>query len=171
MSDMHEDEPADRALIQSLVDAILHLAERLECLEKYVHEDFVGGIKKLYQSNVRNEGIEGLKGKYGDKLSRFEPAIKALFGEDYDTFGNLHDHLEGLKKSSDGWDDEKEGGAIEELLSRFGGAFKGTEEPKEEAMEEEVKEAPEAVVVEETTKPVDEKAELIKQVMRVKARK
>jgi len=187
MSDVnHTDQTQDLAMLQPLVDAVVQLAERLQQLETFVHEDFVGGIKKLYQTNVRNEGIDGLKSKYGDQIDQFAPNISSLFGPDYDTYGQLHDHLQNLKAGDGEWNDEKEGGAVSDLVSKLKGAFGG---PAEGSPEEEAAESPEAEAAEQAAietgkpvavkkeaitvaaKPMSDKEKLIKQVLAVKNRK
>ena len=186
MSDVnHSDESQDMAMLQPLVDAVVALADRLQALETFVHEDFVGGIKKLYDTNVRNEGIDGLKSKYGSQIDQFAPNISSLFGPDYDTYGQLHDHLSGLKSGDTDWNEEKESGAVSDLVNKLKGAFGGSTEgtPIEEAGESPVEEAVEkadetgkpAIIKKEATvveaKPLSQKEKLVKQVLALKNRK
>jgi hypothetical protein len=89
------------------------LEERAQKLESLVMDEIIGGIKSLYDDNMRTTGIEGLKSKY-TQFSPFEGDFKELTQQDI--WSELYDALQGVK------DEERDGlvGSIHDgLKSKF----------------------------------------------------
>lgn len=83
-------------LVQSVEEKVDKVTAAHEELDREIHEDFFGPLHERYISQVRGEGIEGLRQKHG---ARFDPLLEPLkaFGID-DVYGSLYDALEELKK-------------------------------------------------------------------------
>jgi len=105
--DTHADATDDaaqlRPMVEGLVQAIQHIAQRLDqiegghnALQKLVVDDLIGGIESMYKTNVRNGRIEGLKAKYGADLQPHFDVLSKLSPEGTDHWGALHDMTEGM---------------------------------------------------------------------------
>jgi hypothetical protein len=145
-----QEEPCDP--IEELANALDILVTKVEQLEgtlmvlkKTVDDDLIGGIRGLYDENVRASSITDLKGKYG---SLFDPYAKGLEGVGIpDIYGALHDVLSKLKEGSD-YNDEMGDSKIKEIANSIAGTLKPdavevetaevkpAEEPKAEPEEE-----------------------------------
>ena len=120
-----EEEPCDPVeelakALDIIVDKMESMEERVGKIEKTVLDDLIGGIKGLYDENVRASGISDLKGKYG---SMFEPYEKGL-GElgVTDLYGSLHSMLSELKGSPD-YNDEMGDSKIKEVAKTIADKF------------------------------------------------
>jgi hypothetical protein len=131
-------------VLDIVIEKLEELEQRLEANEKLVVDDLFGGIDKMYKQNVRTQSIDGIKGKYGDMFAPHMDALKEL-APDEDIFETLHDMLDPLR-GSDGWDDEKEFGAVKgaaDSIAQKIAKIKGGDKPAEES-------APDGVAVEIT---------------------
>ena len=133
-----QEEPCDPVEeLAKAMDILVTKVEELEgvigVLKKTVDDDLIGGIRGLYDENVRASGISDLKGKYG---SLFEPYEKGL-GElgVSDVYGDLHDMLSRLKESPD-YTDEMGDGKVREIAKMVGDKFSAISgKPAEVAVE------------------------------------
>jgi hypothetical protein len=113
------DEGADENLIAEYLEAVLkpiceridYQGEKLDLLEKVVMEELIGGIKGLYNKNIRTQKIGGLKEKFAPALGEdYEKGFSAAF-PDADLWGDVLDKIEELK-GSDGFDEDAFGNDI-----------------------------------------------------------
>lgn len=70
---------------------------RLTDLDKEIHEDFFGPIHSSYMAKRREDGIAGLKGKFGKTFEGITPEQFEALGVK-DLFGELYDELEKIKE-------------------------------------------------------------------------
>jgi len=112
--DNHPDEEQDKEMFQPIVEALQYLSDKIDALEDAVKDvtehvnrvddaftkDFLGGLEELYTTNERHNGIEAIRGKYGESFAPHEGYLKTLMPEDEDLYEKLFDHLKGR------WDDE-----------------------------------------------------------------
>ena len=135
----HADEQQDKETMEPLVQAVLALCEKVKSLEekvegldKIVMDEIIGGVTNLYNERKRMSGIDELSGKYKEKFSPYEGFFKELSGSDlYDA---LYDEIQNMKGEGSDWDDEKESGAIEQILGNIKAKhdkIKGIEPPVE----------------------------------------
>lgn len=96
----HPDAPQDQAQIDANLQALIgeltpvlqYLIEKVDTLEKTLMDTVIGGLSKAH----RDEGIMGLKGKYGDQFKDLLDYKHAVHGADPEGFfGELHDLLQG----------------------------------------------------------------------------
>lgn len=124
----HSDAPEDMAMLQPLVQAIEMIAEKVDSVDKRLDEcyekvdrmtdhyfnDFIGGIKSLYDDNARSMGVEALRTKYGGMFEPHAGVAKVLMG-DKDLMSELYDYLH------DNYDKEEfdPDSAIQDVLKHF----------------------------------------------------
>jgi hypothetical protein len=120
-----QEEPCDP--VEELANALDILVTKVEELEgvvgvlkKTVDDDLIGGIKGLYDENVRASGISDLKGKYGGLFEPYEKGLGELGVSD--VYGELHDMLSRLKESPD-YTDEMGDGKVREIAKMVGDKF------------------------------------------------
>lgn len=68
--------------IEAVIDDQEAIKDRLSSLEKRVNDDLIGGIKSLYEENVRAEGIGKLKEGYGSKFGDIPDKFSNMFEGD-----------------------------------------------------------------------------------------
>ena len=114
----HEDEEADKQMLEPvlqvlemLIEKVEELEERLQKNESLVVDDLFGGIQKLYQGNLRTKGIGDLKSKYGHMFDPHMDALKELEPEG-DIYGSLYDMISQVRGSDETFDDVKESEAV-----------------------------------------------------------
>ena len=101
-------------VLEMVIDKFEALEERVECLDKLVTEEIIGGITKLYNEKSRAGGISSMMDKYKDK---FDP-YKDFYGEmtdGSDLYEKLFDEISEMKGSTPDWNDEVEGSKVGEL--------------------------------------------------------
>ena len=111
--EMHPDAEADENLIAEYLEAVLkpiceridYQGQKLDLLEKVVMEELIGGIKGLYEKNMRAQRVEGLKGKFGPKLGEdYEGAFSKVY-PDADLWGDIASKIDELK-DQEGFDED-----------------------------------------------------------------
>jgi len=147
-------------ILEKYKEAILFLSEKIEGLKDRVDnlEDLlcnqvIGGIKNLYDTSVRTDGVNAIKGKYSEKISPFEGVLPEFGIKDWSN--ELYDHLDKMRKDNPDFSDEDEGATVEQLLNKIQekvskiasatgakpvAASVTLEKPEEEMIEEEPKE-------------------------------
>jgi hypothetical protein len=105
-------------VLDTIVAKIDAYEERIASLEKTLMEDMIGGIRKLYADNVRTEGLEGLKSKYGDLFNPHMDAFKEFYPSE-DLWSRLYDSLESMK-GQDGYSDEMGDKRVREIADQLG---------------------------------------------------
>lgn len=141
----HPDKDADLAMLEPfakvldiLIDKVESLEEGVSKLDSLVVDELFGGIDRMFKSNQRTQGIDGMRTKYGDMFSPFEDGLKEL-APDEDIYEVLHDLIEDMK-SGEGYSEESEMGAVKSAADSIAqkiAALKG-EVPEEGAVEVEV---------------------------------
>ena len=109
-------------VLEMIIDKFEALEERVECLDKLVTEEIIGGITKLYNEKSRMGGISSMSEKYKDK---FDP-YKDFYGEmtgGQDLYEKLFDEISEMKGSSPDWNDETEGSKVSELAEMIKSKF------------------------------------------------
>lgn len=118
-------------VLEMVIDKFEALEERVECLDKLVTEEIIGGITKLYNEKSRAGGISSMMEKYKDK---FDP-YKDFYGEmtdGSDLYEKLFDEISEMKGSTPDWNDDVEGSKVGELADFLKSKFekvKGMGEP------------------------------------------
>jgi len=124
-------------VLEMVIDKFEALEERVECLDKLVTEEIIGGITKLYNEKSRAGGISSMMDKYKDK---FDP-YKDFYGEmtdGSDLYEKLFDEINEMKGSNPEWNDEVEGSKVGELADILKSKFekvKGMGAPVEASIE------------------------------------
>jgi len=98
-------------VLDVVIDKMEELEDKCQRLEKLVVDDLFGGIQKMYDTNLRTQEVDGLKGKYGDMFSPYEGGLKE-FAPDEDVYEVLRDLIEPMK-GEDGFNDEMEMGRVQ----------------------------------------------------------
>jgi hypothetical protein len=83
-------------------DAVEYLMKRLDLLEKVVMDEFIGGIKDMYNQNLRKKNLSGLEEMYGSDLEQFRSPYREMMGEDHDLLEDLLDQIDEMES---GWED------------------------------------------------------------------
>lgn len=117
VSPSHPDIEQDKDFLEPVIQAIELLTNAMDCLnekveglEKVVMDDIIGGVKGLYDDNMKSQSISGIKSKYG---SMFDP-LESAWKEDGDIYEKLYDVIEELKSKVD-YSPEMEDGEIKGL--------------------------------------------------------
>jgi hypothetical protein len=139
---------------ESLEGKVSALEERLETTEKMLFDELIGNIKKLYDDNMRSEGIKGLREKYPDFGIYEEPLNKFYPGSDL--YGSLHDMLSKLR-GNEGYTDEVGDGEMKRILDELRKQFDFVKVPEPPKVEEVVAETPAEEVKVETPPEPEEK--------------
>jgi hypothetical protein len=113
--------------IRTIFDRQESINDRLTALEKSYNEELLGSIKELYGQRVRGEGIEGLKGSYGEKYGSLADDY-SLDRDGRDMWGDLYDAIADVEESER---DPKVTSLLEAFKSRIE-KLRGT--PKVEAV-------------------------------------
>lgn len=108
----HPDYQEDMEMIHPLIDGFMMLVERIESLEQIVYDELINPIKEMATQKARNTSIEGIRGKWGAQLEPHMEMLKALFGDDTDVFGKLHDDYGELPE-------EERDGKIKDFMDRL----------------------------------------------------
>jgi hypothetical protein len=168
----HSDIGDDAEFLKPIVEALELVASRLDALteshgqlEKIVMDDIIGGVKGLYDTNMRTNGISELKGKYGSMFEPLAPAWKDLSGEDSDLMEKLYDIVDELKHGED-YSDEKADSTIKDIHSKL---LERVKNVKGIQIGEEEKSEPVAEVAVAKGEP-DKIAEMIEKTKRMKER-
>lgn len=103
--------------IEALISKVEELEERVAKTESLVIDDLFGGIQKLYDENVRGQGIDELKSKYGDLFNPHLDALKEI-EPDTDVYGKLHDFMSTFKQSPD-YSDEMGDTTMKDIASQL----------------------------------------------------
>lgn len=119
----------DRKMLQALVsamEAIIDEVEKLKAcheeLERMVKDEIIGGVTKLYNENLRLDGISGIKGKYGEQFQPYEGVFQALVDDpNADLYANLYDKLESMK-SDEGFSEETGHDYVMSILEKLKGS-------------------------------------------------
>jgi hypothetical protein len=117
----HTDAAQDIETMQPVIDAVLALCEKvkaidekLEGLDKIVMDEIIGGVTNLYNERKRMCGVDELSGKYKEKFDPYADFYKELSGSDL--YDKLYDEIQEMKGGEPEWNEEKESGAIEQIL-------------------------------------------------------
>lgn len=129
-SESHGDIDDDRAFLEPIVKALQLLTEKVEMLEKVVMDDIIGGVKSLYDENVRKTSIDELRGKYGSMFDPLEPAWKEM-NEGGDLYEKLYEIVEKLR-GEEGYTDEIGDEKIKDIAGKLGEKVKKISEIKPE---------------------------------------
>jgi hypothetical protein len=151
--------------VEALTAKVSALDEEVDKLMEIFVEQIVNPISEGVEANRRMEGIKGLSDKYGDKFGPYKELYGQMTGN-ADIFERLFDELEEAKAGSPEWNEEAEGGKIEELV-------KALEEKKNGLKSVFEEKKPEAKAVEiETVKaaPVDDESKVRDMVAKMKKR-
>ena len=114
MSDIQQDSDLIDQKLEPYGKAIEFLMEKVECLEKVVMDDIIGGAQELCKTRTRMDGLSSFGSKYGDKIAPFKDAFSAVT-DGGDMMESLYDHIDSIR-NEDGFD---EGGALDSALSAF----------------------------------------------------
>jgi hypothetical protein len=107
------------AALGTVIDAVESLQKSYDDLEHLVNDEIIGGVQKLYQENVRMDGIAGIKAKYGEQLSPYEGVFQALVDDpNADIYSKLYDKLEELKSGAD-YNPDTEDSYVTSLLDKL----------------------------------------------------
>jgi hypothetical protein len=146
------------AKFEAVAGVLTQIAEKLDALdgrlsgiEKTVMEDMIGGIRSLYDENMRTAGIEELKGKYGELFNPHMAAFSEMY-PDQDLWASLHDML-GKMKSGENYTDEMGDMKIKEIADQLRGKVEKIRGPAV-AKVEVAKEAPPPMSAEEDVDPM-----------------
>lgn len=127
---------------------ITDLTEQVQKINSMVVDDLFGGIRKLYDGNIRSKGIDDLRGQYGDAFAPHMDAIKTL-EPDGDIFEKLYDAISDMKNSNPDYNDEMADGHIQSVVKGIAdmvSKLKGV--APEGSQQEESAETPEEAAVE-----------------------
>ena len=121
-----QEEPCDPVEeLANALDILVNKVEELEgtvmVLKKTVDDDLIGGIRNLYDENVRASGISDLKGKYGSLFSPYEKGLGEMGVSD--VYGELHDMLARLKAETPDFSEEMGDSKIREIAKMIGDKF------------------------------------------------
>ncbi len=163
------DQGADEALIAEALQEVLlpvcqkidYLEEKLAMLEKVVMEELIGGIKGLYDKNMRSQRVEGLKSRFAPELGEeYEGAFGKVY-PDKNLWEDIADHLESMK-GNEGFDEEGYGkglmGGIKAHLDKIREAL-----PPGAAMKAEIESSPEPMAEEN---PEGDLADMVRKMAR-----
>ena len=110
--------------LANALDIIVTKVEQLDgivmAIKKTVDDDLIGGIKSLYDENVRASGISDLKSKYGSLFDPYEKGLGELGVQDI--WGELHDMIAKAKESPD-YTDEMGDSQIRNIAKMVGDKF------------------------------------------------
>lgn len=136
------------AEIETLVQALEMLQARLDALEErlaknesVLMDELIGGLTKLYQGNMRMQGVKGLRERHGGLFEKVLGPYTELYPED-DLFEKVYDLLEGAKGADSEWNDEKEMDSLKKLATAMMDKFKKIA-PKAEEVAVQVELSPE----------------------------
>lgn len=128
---VHGDIEDDKKFLEPIVTALEMLTQSVEelqekfCyLEKVVMDDIIGGVKGLYDDNVRTMGISELKGKYSEMFEPLVPAWKQMSETEDDIYEKLYDivnELKGKEDYTDEFGDSELKGIAEKLKGKIEG--------------------------------------------------
>lgn len=125
-ADVAGDAAQDRQMLQAIVAALETIIDEVETLKKCheelehkVNDEIIGGITKLYNENVRMDGISSVKSRYGEQFKPYEGVFQALVDDpNADIYANLYEKLEEMK-SGEGYNEEAESGYVTSLLDKL----------------------------------------------------
>lgn len=121
---LESENPVDKiqALIQSLSDRLTNIEEHVTKLESLVMDQIIGGLTDLYGKAQREQGISGIREKYGDLFNPlsdgFSFAAKIGGKPDADMFSSLYDLVDGMKKDGT-WSEESELSKMQESAQQL----------------------------------------------------
>lgn len=154
------------AIMESILNQVQILTERVDNNEKLLMDDVIGGITRTYQHQEKQYGLNDLSQKYGSKLDPYKDFYSELTGGN-DAIADLYEDIQEMKNKVEEWDDTKEGEfvnkALEQLENKLQSLSKFAKKPEVVETEIEVKVEPEKEVSE-----VDTQMEKIKN-MKAKA--
>lgn len=105
-------------VIELMCNEIEAMQEQVAAIRKLVVDDFLGGLEGMYKSNVRKQGISGLREKYGELFSPYDSVLKTTDpGEDL--FEKLYDEQESMR-GGEGFSDEMFDGKVKEYAVAIG---------------------------------------------------
>ena len=137
----HDDLQSDRTFLEPIVAALEMLAsaveeqaEKLASLEKIVMDDLIGGIKSVYDGNLRESGIGELKSKYADLFDPLQDDWRTMTESTDDIYSKLYDVVADLKKG-EGYNDEMGDAEIRAIHSKLAGKISGLKGKPAEAQE------------------------------------
>lgn len=109
----------DETFASNLAEILKQLDERVEVLEHSVNDVIIQSLKEASDEYEYDDGLEAFKGKYAG-ISDLEADLKALHGDDFDTYKTFYDSARKHSKD-EGYDEEAfVNGTIDELKKRFG---------------------------------------------------
>lgn len=119
-----EDTQELNTILEQYKTAILTLFSQVEALEHHVNtlegllvDEVIGGIKNIATTEVRKEGISGLKTRYGERMTPLESVLPEFGVQDWGS--ELYDHLQEMKANDPDFNDEKEGLTVDELVKKI----------------------------------------------------
>lgn len=125
-ADQAGDAAQDRQMLTAIVTALEAIIDEVETLkacherlEATVNDEIIGGITKLYNENMRMDGIAGVKAKYSEQFSPYEGVFQALADDpNADIYAKLYDMIEEMK-SGEGYSEEAEASHISGILDKL----------------------------------------------------
>ncbi|MFA5377264.1 MAG: hypothetical protein WC455_16055 [Dehalococcoidia bacterium] len=124
---------------------------RIAILEDLINNKLIGGIRSLYEDNMRTTAISDLKGKYGSMFDPYMEPFNEMY-PDQDLWAMLHDHLAKMKQE-DGYTDEIGDMKIKEIADQLRGKVEKIRGPAV-AKVEVAKKGPPAMTAEEEVDPM-----------------
>jgi len=149
-----------------IVTKVEALEERLGKTEEALFDKIIGGIRGLYDENVRATSISDLKGKYGSLFGPYEEGLGKLGTKD--VYGALHEMLSKMKEDP-GYTDEMGDSKIKEIAKQVADTFASLTGKPVEVETAKVEPAAEEKPVEEETEE-DPQAAIRAAVERMKAK-
>ena len=117
-----DDQPAEDAkfsqiaeVLETMQEKIKAMDEEIDTLVDLVQHEIIDKIEEGVESSRRTNGIKGLGEKYGEKFEPFREFYGQMTGG-ADILEKLWEELEEARTGREDWNEEAEGGKIEELL-------------------------------------------------------
>lgn len=117
-----DDQPAENekfsqiaAVLETMQAKISAMDEEIDALVELVQHEIIDKIEEGVEQGRRTNGIKGLGEKYGEKFEPFREFYGQMSGG-ADILEKLWEELEEARSGREDWNEEAEGGKIEELL-------------------------------------------------------
>ncbi len=117
-----DDQPAEdekfsqiAAVLETMQAKISAMDEEIDALVELVQHEIIDKIEEGVEQGRRTNGIKGLGEKYGEKFEPFREFYGQMSGG-ADILERLWEELEEARSGREDWNEEAEGGKIEELL-------------------------------------------------------
>jgi hypothetical protein len=153
-------DPIDQIVkaIEYLCDKVDALDEKVNAVADVVEKEIIGGIKEVYDSNVRADGMSAFRGKYGGILGPLADGFEKLWG------GDIHEKAFDFLGSLDG-DEEAKDAKLKEIVASIKDKLGIKDEPAAVAVKVEKEAEPSAP---EPKKEPDEMESMDDEIARMK---